>query len=250
MEKETKKCPYCGEEILAVAKKCKHCGEWLEPAAAEREEVLQNVEVQETAFETKYLYNWFLVKVLFWIGAFGAFVQFLHDIGLSGMEGQFSNARVRLLLFLAKVPESLGILLYEGVTIVFVLFLMALFSHLHRPLRGLFIASISLLAVLTFILLLFQSESSSGDYAFGILSLIVLIGAVVVDLILGSQIVRNYAGAIRNLGWVIVGYTVVSLVVSMAGEAGLHSHITAWITFICDIAYLWYLRNTLSDDDD
>lgn len=27
---ETKKCPYCGEEILAVARKCKHCGEWLD----------------------------------------------------------------------------------------------------------------------------------------------------------------------------------------------------------------------------
>jgi uncharacterized membrane protein YhaH (DUF805 family)/RNA polymerase subunit RPABC4/transcription elongation factor Spt4 len=31
---ETKRCPYCGEEILVIAKKCKYCGEWLseEPA--------------------------------------------------------------------------------------------------------------------------------------------------------------------------------------------------------------------------
>jgi len=29
---DTKKCHFCGEEILTVAKKCKHCGEWLENA--------------------------------------------------------------------------------------------------------------------------------------------------------------------------------------------------------------------------
>ena len=27
---EKKLCPFCGKEILAVAKKCKHCGEWLD----------------------------------------------------------------------------------------------------------------------------------------------------------------------------------------------------------------------------
>lgn len=30
MADETKVCPYCGEEILAIAKKCKHCGEFLD----------------------------------------------------------------------------------------------------------------------------------------------------------------------------------------------------------------------------
>lgn len=39
--KETKKCPWCGEEILAVAKKCKYCGEWIEPkeVSAEKEKI-------------------------------------------------------------------------------------------------------------------------------------------------------------------------------------------------------------------
>lgn len=34
---EKKRCPYCGEEILAIARKCKHCGEWLEIEKLEKE---------------------------------------------------------------------------------------------------------------------------------------------------------------------------------------------------------------------
>ena len=36
--KKTKKCPYCGEEILATARKCKHCGEWLEEKPADMQQ--------------------------------------------------------------------------------------------------------------------------------------------------------------------------------------------------------------------
>lgn len=34
MSEEMKRCPFCGEEILAIAKKCKHCGSNLEEASA------------------------------------------------------------------------------------------------------------------------------------------------------------------------------------------------------------------------
>lgn len=40
---EKKICPYCGKEILAVAKKCKHCGEWLNIEGTKKEKSQKNI---------------------------------------------------------------------------------------------------------------------------------------------------------------------------------------------------------------
>ena len=47
MEQETKRCPFCGEEILAIAKKCKHCKEWLDEDYDDDEYEEENYEDEE-----------------------------------------------------------------------------------------------------------------------------------------------------------------------------------------------------------
>lgn len=52
--KETKSCPYCGQEILAVAKKCKHCGEWL--PSVPQQATSADVQEDDTTTENKTTY--------------------------------------------------------------------------------------------------------------------------------------------------------------------------------------------------
>lgn len=48
--KETKKCPYCGKEILATAKKCKHCKQWIpESTILDEEQIPEQATEPETA---------------------------------------------------------------------------------------------------------------------------------------------------------------------------------------------------------
>lgn len=64
MEQETMNCPYCGEEILAVAKKCKHCGEWLDEEEIEGE-VEETEEEEGKSVDDDPNWDW-LYKVIAW----------------------------------------------------------------------------------------------------------------------------------------------------------------------------------------
>lgn len=44
MNRETKQCPYCGEEVLKEAKKCKYCGEWFEQKDSEESTELTKID--------------------------------------------------------------------------------------------------------------------------------------------------------------------------------------------------------------
>lgn len=57
-------CPYCGEEILAVAKKCKHCGEWLDEEEIEGE-VEETEEEEGKSVDDDPNWDW-LYKVIAW----------------------------------------------------------------------------------------------------------------------------------------------------------------------------------------
>ena len=57
MEQNTKKCPYCGEEVLAVAKKCRFCGEWLDKESTEQTSVHPEVPKQSHQRKPKTFLN-------------------------------------------------------------------------------------------------------------------------------------------------------------------------------------------------
>ncbi len=67
---EKKLCPYCGEEILAVAKKCKHCGEWLD----KKENVETRIESQYILEKKTAFKKWWIAILIILAIVLGLFV--------------------------------------------------------------------------------------------------------------------------------------------------------------------------------
>ena len=160
MEKETKTCPYCGEEILATAKKCKHCGEWLNKPPQKNTQK-QPVR-KESYFDPKYRYDGTLMNGLFWVTIAGSFIQALHRYGVADDLLIRGSSVIKFIFSVAKffsmIPEAIGDFLFFAGEITFVYLLMKTMSNYHKPLKGLFIINLAVILFSYFIDIVFYDN--------------------------------------------------------------------------------------------
>lgn len=244
MEQGTKKCPYCGEEILAVAKKCKHCGEWLNKPPQKNTQK-QPVR-KESYFDPKYRYDGTLMNGLFWVTIAGSFIQALHRYGVADDLIIRGSSVIKFIFSVAKffsmIPEAIGDFLFFAGEITFVYLLMKTMSNYHKPLKSLFIINLAVILFSYFIDIVFDDHVfNENGYV------IILLVMIICPVLLGTQIIQNYEGTIRNTGWVIIIYSIISIIVAIIGGFIAFPIACFLLYFFTDYFYLKYLRDILSN---
>ena len=212
MERKTKICPYCGEEILEVAKKCRFCGEWLENGAGLHSEPNGNQQSSDTEAKAENRHNEaktsaelsgqqqqdapkpeqthrihsFLPVVLFVLAVIGELVSLASDFGLNSEAsynyihsgGSLETAAKQLLLIAGTIPGYIG-------DAASVLGFCGLFAYLHKVLvhygincKKTICCIIAGLAIINFLNTTKDSMAITGTYRVALISIVALLTEV------------------------------------------------------------------------
>jgi len=249
MEQGKKNCPYCGEEIMASAKKCKHCGEWLIKAPSPNSPPKQPAR-KESYFGPKYKYDGTWISTLFWITVIGSFIQALNSSGIANGIVVRGNTITKFFLgaikFFSLIPEQIGDFLCVAGEITFMYLLMKAMSHFHKPLKEIFVANIVFMATIYSVTLII--DDNKLDSSFSTIYFFLLFLCILLPVILGVQIIINYKGIIKDAGWVIITYNVVSVAVGIFGEYMAYPIIYFLLLFLPEYFYCKFLQNLLSNN--
>lgn len=237
---ETKRCPYCGEEILAIAKKCKHCGEWLEEKP-ERETIKNTItEPKEVHVEEKIVPNAddsefyrnislskTIIQLAFWAAVIGLVITTAHGL-ISEDNGSLFDGlrrgragRMQLLLNICNIiPEWIGNVLEGGGVIVMLLAIKEAMSKKSENIKSLFssyIYATGAVAICYIVVDFVEYEYDAG--ILGITGFLFVGVQMILQIILGLKISNVYSGTVNYLGKVMYicgGIQLLSFVIGVA----------------------------------
>jgi hypothetical protein len=241
---ETKKCPSCGKEILAVAQKCKHCGEWIKGVSAEETSHDHIGELtQENAVNRPYQYATWMVWLCY-TAMFFAIAEFFDSVGFENKViggGSVWNVLITITTF---IPKYISTLCNTVLEIILLWHLKSYLGQKQNVPKGLFITLLVLSGLIGLGSLL--TDGYNDDYDLGLFGLC-FIAYPVIMLIIGIKLSKTTAKTVFSVKTAFIVYSIVMVVGLLATILGDLDEDEGWeaaiLALVLNLYFLWSIKS-------